>query len=44
MEEIIDLLKRREQVLAGLVNELITELKELRKTIAIKTIEMKIKE
>lgn len=44
MEEIIDLLKKQEQVLTESVNKLITELQEVRKAIVMKTVEMKIKD
>ena len=43
-EKIIELLKRQEQVLTEMVNNLIKELREVKKAIVMKTIEMKIKE
>lgn len=43
-EEIIDLLKKQEQVLTEIIDKFIKELKDLRKAIVIKTIEMKMKD
>ncbi len=43
-QEVIDLLKKQEQVLTEIIDKFIKELKDLRKAIAIKTVAIKMKD